>query len=344
MNNLNQSLYNSLFSHIYIEKDIKHHSVTEKILSHFPKAERIEIEHYKDVFCRSHQNYRLQKQTPSLILAKKGQNMIYKGAPVCQDFGNRHFYYTSSVMNCIYDCEYCYLQGMYPSANLVVFVNLEELFEQVEVLLQKHPVYLCVSYDTDLLALEGLLGYTAEWINFASAHPKLTIEVRTKSANYPILKELQPRDNVILAWTLSPQRLAESLEHHVPSIQQRLECIKLAILRGFRVRLCFDPMLYCSDWRKQYQEMMDMVFSGIAVDKIEDVSVGVFRISQDYLKKMRKQAQDCAIIQYPYENDKGVYHYSNELTNEMISFAVSNISKYISKEKIFSWEKSSFLL
>ena len=35
-------------------------------------------------------------------------------------------------MNCVFDCEYCYLKGMYPSANLVVFVNLEDIFAEVE--------------------------------------------------------------------------------------------------------------------------------------------------------------------------------------------------------------------
>lgn len=341
MNNSNPSFYNHIFSHIYIENEIKNNPVTQKILSHFPKSERIEIDHYKDIFCRSHQNYRLQKQTPGLILARKHQNMVYEGAPVCQNFGNQHFYYTSSVMNCIYDCEYCYLQGMYPSANLVVFVNLEEIFEQVELLLQKHQVYLCVSYDTDLLALEQLLGYSNEWIKFASDHSNLSIELRTKSANSNIIKKLEPRDNVILAWTLSPEKLAEKLEHHVPTFNQRLKCIKQAIACGFRVRLCFDPLLYCADWREHYRDMIDIVFSEIQPDQIEDVSIGVFRVSQDYLKKMRKQAQNCAVLQYPFENDNGIYHYSREFTNEMISFVYELVHKKISEEKIFCWEPHS---
>ena len=69
-------------------------------------------------------------------------------------------------MNCVFDCEYCYLKGMYPSANLVVFVNLEDIFAEVEKRLAAHSVYLCVSYDTDLLALEHLTGYAARWIEF----------------------------------------------------------------------------------------------------------------------------------------------------------------------------------
>ena len=36
------------------------------------------------------------------------------------------------MFNCIYDCDYCYLQGMYPSANIVVFVNHEDFFDAVD--------------------------------------------------------------------------------------------------------------------------------------------------------------------------------------------------------------------
>lgn len=338
MNSLKPNLYNAFFSHIYIEKEIIKHPAAQRILACFPNAVLVEINHYKDVFCRSRQNYRLQKQAPSLILAGKQQNPVYEGPPVCQDFGSRHFYYTSSVMNCIYDCEYCYLQGMYPSADMVVFVELEYIFEQAERLLNRHPVYLCVSYDTDLLALEHILGHTARWFDFSSKHPDLTIEVRTKSANINVLDELRPLENVILAWTLSPERLAEAYEHHAPSFEQRLRCIGKAVDKGFNVRLCFDPMLYCRDWKEQYKGMINKVFENIQADRIKDISIGVFRIPQDYMKKMRKQAQASAVTQFPFENDNGVYHYGSQLTKEMIAFACDLIEKEVPRDKIYIWE------
>lgn len=101
----------------------------------------------------------LQHGSKALIIARKDGQLLYEGAEVCQSFGNEYFYYTSCVMNCIYDCEYCYLKGMYPSGNLVIFINIEDIFAELETLLAKHPVYLCVSYDTDLLALENIAGF-----------------------------------------------------------------------------------------------------------------------------------------------------------------------------------------
>ena len=122
------SLYNHSFSHIYVEKNVMDNPRTLGILKHFPNAEVIEIEHYKDVFCRTQQNVERQKKTQALIIARKQGNLVYEGAKVCQSFGNEYFYYTSCIMNCIYDCDYCYLKGMYPSGNIVIFVNIDDIF------------------------------------------------------------------------------------------------------------------------------------------------------------------------------------------------------------------------
>ena len=105
--NYAQNGYNSAFSHIYVEERILSHPRTQKILAHFPNAQVISIEHYKDVFCRRGQQYVQQHQAQNLILAKKEDHFIYEGAKPCQDFGNDHFYYCSTMMNCMFDCSYC---------------------------------------------------------------------------------------------------------------------------------------------------------------------------------------------------------------------------------------------
>ena len=64
---------------------------------------------------------------------KKPIIFFYEGAPVCQDFGNTNFYYCSTMMNCIYDCSYCYLKGMYPSGHMVLFVNIEDTWKNLTI-------------------------------------------------------------------------------------------------------------------------------------------------------------------------------------------------------------------
>lgn len=339
MRSLKEDYYSPPFSHIYIEKAVLSHSRTRKILERFPDAVRIEIDHYKDIFCRSRQNGAVQHRAQNLIIAQKKGELLYEGAPVCQSFGNQYFYYASCVMNCIYDCEYCYLKGMYPSGHMVVFVNLEDIFATIEKKLAQHELYLCVSYDTDLMALEHIIGYTAAWMEFAARHDRLKLEIRTKCANRTFFDTQNPPDNVIFAFTLSPQTVIEAYEHKTPGLEARIQCAVKALETGCQVRLCFDPMIYCADWRRHYAQMFDKVTAAVDWRRLVDVSVGSFRVSQEYLKKMRRILPDSLVIQFPFDNDEGVCQYPLALMGQMEQFLVDRLMAVLPEEKIFLWKK-----
>ena len=337
MKNLKENCFSPVFSHIYVEEQVWEHPRTKAVLKRFPSAYVIKIGHYKDVFCRSGQDYGKQRRAQSLILAKKQGRLIYEGAPVCQSFGNTHFYYTSCIMNCIFDCEYCYLKGMYPSGNLVFFVNIEDIFKETEELLKRHPVYLCVSYDTDLMALESIAGYVEEWTAFCETHKNLKIEVRTKCANIHLWDKLKALPEVVYAFTLSPQQIIDAYEHKTPPLWQRISCVAKLSGAGFPVRLCFDPMIYKKGWEEDYAAMTEAVFSGISANKITDISIGSFRISQDYLKRLQKCEPNSAAVLFPFENDDGVYHYPEKLMQRMEQFLFTEVNKWAPKERIFLW-------
>lgn len=334
-----QPAYDTAFSTIYIEKGLEEHPLVQEITSRFPASNQIFIFHYKDVFNRSHQNSILQKEAPALILAAKHGMLLYPGAAVCQSFGNTHFYYTSCSMNCPYDCEYCYLQGMYPSSHLVLFVNVEDYFSELKTLLQKHPVYLCASYDTDLLALSHLSHLAVKWSQFVQEQPDLTVELRTKSANMAALRTLSVSERLILAWTLSPDCVINNWEHKTPSLTARLKAARLAKDLGFPVRLCFDPLLYFPNYKEAYETMLAQVFTYFKAEELYDVSIGVFRCSKDFIKLMRKNRPASALLQYPYENENGVYHYGTARSEELLLTMKELLLSYnVPKEKIFLWK------
>ena len=321
------------FSHIYVEEGAYSYELTKSILEKFPSSNIIKIRHYKDIFNRSNQDFLAQKYSKSLILAVNRGELLYPGARVCQSFGNSNFYYTSNIMNCVFDCEYCYLQGMYPSGNMVVFVNIEDYFEKTEEILKSNPAYVCISYDTDLLAMEQITGLTRKWIDFTEKHPDLKIEIRTKSAVDVSCFE-GCSDRIIFAWTLSPDLVTAEFEHMTPSLSSRLKAVNKAINSCLTTRLCFDPMIYVPDYQKIYSDFYRAVFSKIDAGKIADASLGLFRISASYMKSMRKK-RTCAITAYPYTNTNGVCSYEQKKSDEMLNFARLELLKYIPENKLF---------
>lgn len=336
LNNKNSNLFNNRFSHIYVEKKILNNKNTLEILSKFKDVKIIEIDNYKEVFSSNNQDFHLQKLGQKLILASNKPNMIYEGAVVCENFENDNFYYTSSIINCVYDCEYCYLQGVYSSGNIVIFVDIEKVFEEVEELYNKlKTLYLCISYDTDLLAIENICGFSEKWYYFIEDKKDLKIELRTKSGNIDKFLNLKPLDNFIVAFTLSPENLALKNEKYTASFKNRVKAIKELQEKGWKVRICIDPLIYSDNFEKNYSQMIEYLFNEIDKEKVIDVSIGVFRISKEYLKKMRNQNQNSEILYYPFECIDGVYTYSDKTKSYMINFIKEQFLKYIDEKKIY---------
>ena len=160
---------------IYIEEAIAEHPRTEAILRRFPKAVGIPCERYGEVFNRKAQSFRLQKRKPALILAKKHGRKVLP-TPESYGIGAKKNYYFSHMLNCLYDCRYCFLQGMYLSANYVVFVNFEEFEEEIDDALEEaagEPVHFFSGYDCDSLAFDGVTGFCDHFLPFFAARPGL---------------------------------------------------------------------------------------------------------------------------------------------------------------------------
>ena len=119
------------FSNVYIEKEIKNSSITLKILRKIKYNKIIICDKYSEVFNPKNQNFRIQKKNPSIILAQKKKNILFKTPPKFT-IGFKKNYYFSHMLNCIYDCKYCFLQGMLNSANYLLFVNYNDFFKEIK--------------------------------------------------------------------------------------------------------------------------------------------------------------------------------------------------------------------
>lgn len=325
------NLFNRKFSHIYVEEQVLDDEITKKVLSHFGDAVIIKIRHYKDVFNRPHQDYSVQKKSQSLILAKNTGTLLFKGAPVCQDFGFDRFYYTASVMNCVFDCDYCFLKGMYSTSNIVLFVNFDDYKKQVLEMLKDGPLYLCVSYDTDLASLNSVSGLLDKWIEFAESEPQLVIESRTKAH----MNKFKALDNIYYAFTLSPDEVIQKFEKGTASLKQRLDSVSKAISSGAKVRLCLDPIVYIKNYEKIYSDFCDVIIKSIDFKKVSDISIGTFRISKDYLKNLRKMTPDSEVTHYPFRNVDGYSVYPEELSIKLQNIVFERLKEVFDENRIF---------
>ena len=119
-----------MFSAIYIEEEVRNWHRVQEIIQPFADMPKIICERYGEIFNNTNQNFRIQKKAPALILAKKYGNLVLP-SPTGYGFEGGKSFYFSHMLNCIYDCRYCFLQGMYRSANYVLFVNYDDFESQM---------------------------------------------------------------------------------------------------------------------------------------------------------------------------------------------------------------------
>lgn len=325
-----------MYDTIYVEREIVDEPRVENILGRFPKAITIPCDRYSEVFNRKSQDFRLQKMNPSLILAHKKRGFVLP-APPEYGLGSPHNYYFSTMMNCVYDCRYCFLQGMYRSAHHVLFVNYEDFATEITRTAQSHndsDVWFFSGYDCDSLAMEPFAAMAEYFVNLAENQPNVWLELRTKSTQVRFLLNHVPVDNVVVAFSLTPQKISSQLEHKVPSLQKRINASRELQAAGWKIGFRIDPLIFTSDYRDQYRELFRDLYSNVNMDLLHSVTVGGFRMPQDFFRSMERLYPDDKFVAQPFEQVNGMVSYPREQEEEMIHWCRSELSQYMDEDKV----------
>ena len=324
---------------VYYERRALEWPDTKNVLTRLSHLPTVEIDHYKDVFNRPGQHFQTQKQSPALILAVEKGQLLYDAGARFRSWGTDiPLYYNAPVRNCLFNCDYCFLQGMHSSGNIVLFVNSPDFMRKAAEQARQERILVSISYMTDLLAFEPLAPICRKWIGFAGETDNLEIEIRTKSEFYGAIRTLSPSDSTILSVSLSPARIAARYERGCASFAGRLFAARQALEAGWRVRLCFDPMVYTENWEAQYDECVRETFTRLDPSRIEEVSFGVVRMAPDFLSRIRSGRSDSDILYYPFRiEDQGasrVATYSTEVRDRMRTHMLETLRRHMPEDRI----------
>ena len=322
---------------LYIEQDVKDLPRAQAIIERFPKSRLIYIERYGDVFNAPSQDFRHQKQNPALILASKQGRRVLP-TPPGYHIGGNHNYYFSHMFNCVYDCRYCFLQGMYNSGNYVVFVNTEDFFSDIDKVASQHEndeVWFFSGYDCDSLALDPITGFVDDCLQHFENRPQAHLELRTKSTQIRPLLKRPAIPNVVVAFSLSPEPIVKAEEHSTPSLQKRLGALKKLQDHGWKIGFRFDPLLYTDDFETLYGTMFDQVFDQLDASRVHSVSTGVFRLPKGFHKKLVRLYPDARLLAAPLFDNSGMVSYPKHTEQKMRAFCDSKLKQVFKDEQLF---------
>ena len=324
----------AMFDFIYIEEAIRHHPRTQALCRRFPKATQIPCGRYGEVFNRRGQNFRLQKQRPALILAAKHGHRVLD-TPVGYGIGGRRNFYFSHMLNCPYDCRYCFLQGMYRSAHLVVFVNFEDFLRDIDRRIAAEPTYFFSGYDCDSLAFDRITGFAAAFLPFFADRPRAWLELRTKSVQIRPLLQRAPLANAVVAYSLTPDAVAAQVEAGTPSVARRLQALGQLQDCGWPIGLRFDPLIWCHNFEEHYRRLFARTFEAVAADQVHSVSLGVFRLPRAFYRTIQRLYPEEPLLAAGLEDNGHMVSYGGELERQLHDFCAQELSRYIGPERFF---------
>lgn len=324
---------------LYYEQAVAEHPLTLRLRQRFKDRPQIAIERYGEVFNRTAQNFRLQKQRPALILARKHQHFVLP-TPAGYGIGAERNVYMAHMLNCVYDCRYCFLQGMYRSAHYVLFVNYDDfrqaMAEELDRAAPDETTCFFSGYDCDSLALEPVSGYVADLLPFFEQNPQAWLELRTKSTQIRTLMSRRPRPNVIVAYSLSPVAIAAALEHKTPGTARRIEALAALAEHGWPIGLRFDPLILVDDFERHYRELFAAVFERIDPENVHSVTLGPFRLPRDFFRTVQRLYPDEPLFALALEERDGLVSYPLSQEQAMHDFCREELRRYLPDDRLFT--------
>ena len=303
---------------IYYETKVKDLPITKQIFDKFWDCEKIEIQHYKNLFDINIWNYK----TENLIILAKQEHIAILPAPENYWFPWKSFFFKPSL-NCFFNCKYCYLQWTFKNRFPVFFLNYEDMQNEIINKInqeRKHwfkwQITFYASNYADLLATEDISHFHEKFIPFCETLPEnVLIETRTKSNNIASLLNYKPTDKLEIAFSLSPMKIAQQYELWTATLDKKLEAINKLLDKWFRVWLRFLPLLPVNNYQKIYEEFLDEVTSSLPINKISSIAIAPLIFNEwDYnvLNKKYINDSDFSFINKLQKNEHNLWTCSKE--------------------------------
>jgi spore photoproduct lyase len=265
---------------ILVEKAARDYSMTRRILARLP-AVPVEVIPDREVLRASGRDRALwlpEAKTTLLLAVQKGP--FWRDCPGTKDYICCGYQVLQVTLNCPMDCTYCVLQGYVNVPAITVFVNVEDLLEELEARWAASPDQiwrLGTGEFGDSLALDGLMGLNEVLMPRFADRKRAILEIKSKWPQLDHLLALGPNPQVIFAWSLNPPEIISGEEQLAASLERRLQAAAMAVAAGFRVAFHFDPLIYFPGWQEAYRRTVERLGAVIPSRAIAWISLGGLR-------------------------------------------------------------------
>jgi len=308
---------------IFVQEKAAHHPLTDAILRHFAGG-------HCTVITLKDPSLPHVAQVPLAELIPQSKKCLFlklrKGKfikPFCSGYRKdlSAEYYIHHAENCPCDCHYCYLQTYFESFVPTIYVNRNEMFEEIKNAARPPLGAACfhAGHTADSFLLDEATGLSSKLVAQFRRLPVAALEIRTKIGPPAGLPELPDSGNIIISWTLAPENHIRLFESNTPALSERLASAAGCAQKGYRIGIRLDPIVLYSNWQDDYNKLLRELHARGFGAQIESFVLGTFRYYGRMAEIIKRRFPEsklllgefvpCADGKYRYFKNKRIYAY-----------------------------------
>lgn len=309
-----------MFKKVFIEKGEEESAVAQNVMHKHPSLEIEYIDKIEDIWGRVKKPYLQKRDNLNLFIGKK-KGQLVKEAPAAYGIGSEKHYYFIHAYNCIYECQYCYLQGYFNTPDIVLFTNHNDITNEMsDIVTQSPDAWFHAGEYSDSLSLTHLTGELEHYFDFFSKNKNAKLELRTKSSNVSELLNHKPLDNVFISFTISSHSSGKVFDTKCPSVKARLNSIKKLVDADFMIGIHFDPLIYEDEFEENYRLFIAELSEVLPNKNLGYLSLGTVRFTKDVYREVIENYKDTKMIAQNFTKSfDGKLRYSKPLRSWMMN-------------------------
>lgn len=329
------------FDKIYIDRAAESSRLAKRLISLFP-GEKIEVVSEKPLknlegsLSASEFN---QSKRRLFVTPFRGQ--FFKRCPGAKPtLACCNYFVLNLGLQCDMNCSYCYLQSYINTPVMTIYSNLEDAIGELKEMaktIDQAPLRIGTGETIDSLSLDPLTLYSRELIEFFREVPNWRLEFKTKSDYVDQFLDVSHAKNVIVSWSINPQAVIDHEEHGTASLDKRLKAARKCLDGGFQIAFHIDPMIWHSEWEKNYKQLVETIHAQFRPDEIPYFSLGALRFQPEQRHMMRERfsMQSWVTRAEMFASEDGKMRYDRELRNQMFNTVIQHFKSLDPNWRIF---------
>jgi len=285
---------------IYYEKGLQESQQLTNARHAYPNAIIEEINSLKEFAKNCNHSFEKYNQRAKSLFLVTEKYDFFKPCPCTKVALCCGYEILNIGFGCAFECSYCFLQEYQNFPGIILPLNLQDHLPAISKTVFTGSIFgkrrVGSGQFTDLLIFDHISGFSKVITEFFYKTPDTYFEFKTKSANIANLLDCRPSKNVVVSWSLNPQKLIDENEFYTASLQQRLEAAKACAKAGYSVGFHFDPVIKYPNWRIDYKEVIEQIAATVPIESVIWLSVGTLRMTPQLKKAIENRFPQNKIL------------------------------------------------